>query len=222
MRRRLAILALAALATASCGSGDDKAAPPTTTAAPVPTSTSTSAPATTSTARTGTSTTTTRPGAVTSTTVRRTAATAVIGPASVAGIPLGATKAQAIAVLGQPTTSGQENDLSGKKYDFLTWRLDGNRGLTLSFGTESVTSPLLTDWMANATGPVTTGGVRVGDSAAKVTAAHGALLPFCCDTQVASVMEGGGRMIVVVPNATQKVASITGGDPAYWSRKIAD
>jgi hypothetical protein len=135
---------------------------------------------------------------------------------------LGAGKSQAIAVLGPPTTSGQETDLSGKKYDFLKWQLSGNRGLTLNFRTESVTSPLLTDWNVNAPGPVTKGGVQVGDTAAKVTAAHGALQVFCCESKVASVVDGPGRMIVVVADDTQKVIQITGGDPGYWSRSIAD
>jgi len=146
----------------------------------------------------------------------------VIGATTVAGIPLGANKSQAIAVLGEPTATGQETVLSGRKYDFLTWRLSGNRGLTLNFRTESVTSPLLTDWHANAPGPVTEGGVQVGDGVAKVTAAHGALQPFCCDTKVASVTEGRGRMIVTVANDSQKVVGITGGDPGFWSRSIAD
>ncbi len=207
------MLVLAALMVTACGSGDDEAAPTTTsTAAPV-TSTTTTAPAPTS---------TTRAGAATTTTARPSAARAVIEPASVAGIPLGANKSQAIAVLGQPTTTGQETDLSGKKYDYLRWQISGNRGLTLNFRTESVTSPLLTDWTANAPGPVTTGGVQVGDGAAKVTAAHGALVTFCCESKVASVTQGAGRMIVVVADDTQKVVQIIGGDPAFWSRSIAD
>lgn len=217
MARRLALLILTAVALAGCGSGDETAAPPTTvttvTTAP-PTTVTTLAPA-------ATTTSSTRPAATT-TTARRTAATAVIEPHQVAGIPLGANKSQAIAVLGTPTRTGQEVDLSGKKYDYLAWDLSGNRGLLLAFGSESVTSPLLTDWKATGAGPRTTGGVQVGDTAAKAAAAHGPLQPFCCDTKVANVNQGGGRMIAIVGNASQKVDQIVGGDPAYWSRKIAD
>ena len=139
----------------------------------------------------------------------------------VAGLAIGSTKAQAIAVLGPATRSGQETDVGGRKYDYLSWEFGGNRGLFLAFGTGSVTSPLLTDWKTTA-GPTTKGGVQVGDTAAKATAAHGPLEAFCCDTRVASVTEGGGRMIVVVGNASQRVDRILGGDPAYWQRKIAD
>ncbi len=230
MRRWLPIVALAALVATACGSDDDEAAQTTTsTAAAVvtttalATSTSTSVGGPTTTTRAG-ATTTTRAGAATTTTAspRPSAAKAVIEPARVAGIGLGANKSQAIAVLGEPTTTGQETDLSGKKYDYLKWQLSGNRGLTLNFRTESATSPLLTDWNANAPGPVTKGGVTVGDGAVKVTAAHGALMTFCCESKVASVVDGGGRMIVVIANDTQKVTQIIGGDPAFWSRSIAD
>ena len=218
MKRALAFAALAVLAATSCGSGDDQAASSTTAPSPV---TSTTSPVATSTTAPGA--TTIRPtSTTTSSGTSAAAAKAVIEPAAVAGIPLGANKAQAIAVLGQPTTSGQETDLSGKKYDFLKWQLSGNRGLTLNFRTESATSPLLTDWNANAPGPLTNAGVQVGDSAAKAVAGHGALQAFCCESKVASVVQGGGRMIVVVSDATQKVTGITGGDPAYWSRSIAD
>ena len=210
------MLVLVALMATACGSGDDTAAPTTTTtAAPITTTTvtSTTAPAPTS---------TTRAGAATTTTARAGAAKAVIDAATVAGIPLGAGKSEAIAVLGPPTMTGQGTDVSGKKYDFLRWQISGNRGLTLNFRTESVTSPLLTDWIASAPGPVTTRGVQVGDGADKVTAAHGALVTFCCESKVASVMQGPGRMIVVVPDETRKVSQIIGGDPEYWSRSIAD
>ena len=200
----------------ACGSGDED------TAAPVTSTTVEQAPAAPATTLAPSATTTSRPPAASTTARRPTAATAVIEPDTVAGIPLGATKTQAIAVLGPATRSGQENDLSGKRYDFLSWDLSGNRGLTLAFGTDSVTSPLLTDWKATIAGPRTTSGVQVGDAAAKVTAAHGALAPFCCDTRVASVNQAGGRMIVIVGNASQKVDQIVGGDPAFWSRKIAD
>ena len=211
-------LTFLALASVACGSDGDDTATPSTTAPPTTTAPSTTvAPATT----VAPSTSTTRAPA-TSTTRRPTAATAVIEPDTVAGIPLGATKSQAIAVLGQPTRTSQETDLSGKKYDALSWDLSGNRGLSLAFGTDSATSPLLTDWRANAPGPATKAGVQVGDAAAKVTTAYGALQAFCCDTKVASVNQGAGRMIVIVGNASQKVDQIVGGDPAFWSRKIAD
>ena len=212
--RRVAGLVFAAVAAVACGSDDDGAAPATTT---------TVAPATTvAPPTTAASTTTTRAPAVTSTTRRPTAATAVIEPDTVAGIPLGATKSQAIAVLGPPTRTSQETDLSGKKYDALYWDSSGNRGLSLAFGTDSVTSPLLTDWKATAPGPLTKAGVQVGDAVAKVTSAYGALQAFCCDTKIANVNQGAGRMIVIVGNASQKVDQILGGDPAFWSRKIAD
>jgi hypothetical protein len=216
MRRLLASLLLVSGVTVGCGSGDDTAASSTTV---------TSAPATTVATPTtvAAATSSSRPpaGAIT-TTARLTAATAVIEPHQVAGIGLGANKSQAIAVLGPPTRTGQETDLSGKKYDYLAWDLAGDRGLVLAFGTDSVTSPLLTDWKATAAGPRTTGGVQVGDTSAKTAAAHGALTAFCCDTKVASVTQAGGRMIVIVGNASQRVDQIVGGDPAYWSRKIAD
>lgn len=216
LRRWVAGLMFLALTMGACGSdGDDTAAPSSTTATAVPT---TVAPSTTL----APATTTTRAPAATSTTRRPAAATAIIEPDTVAGIPLGATKAQAIAVLGQPTRTSQETDLSGKKYDALSWDLSGNRGLSLAFGTESATSPLLTDWRANAPGPATKSGVQVGDAAAKVTTAYGALQAFCCDAKVATVNKGAGRMIVIVGNAGQKVDQIVGGDPAFWSRKIAD
>lgn len=86
----------------------------------------------------------------------------------------------------------------------------------------SVTSPRLTDWIANPAGPVTSKGVKVGDTAAKVTTAYGALETFCCGTHVASVESGGGRLIVVVDDASQMVVNLTGGDPEFWSRSIAD
>lgn len=215
VRRWVAGVAVIAFVAVGCGSRNDTATTQTTvtTARTAPTST-TGAPAPTTTTR--------APTATTTTTGRVTAATAVIEPHQVAGIPLGATKSQAIAVLGPATRSGQETDLSGKTYDYLNWDLSGNRGLSLAFGTDSVTSPLLTDWKATIAGPRTTGGVQVGDAAAKASAAHGSLAAFCCDTRVASVTQSGGRMIVIVGNASQKVDQIVGGDPAYWSRKIAD
>ena len=224
MKAWLVILPVALVVTTGCGSGGGEDAAATSIPSPPATEavTSTTAPLATSTSRATGATSTTRTSGSTSTTAARTAATAIIEPAMVAGVALGANKSQAIAVLGTPTTSGRETDLSGKQYDFLRWQLDGNRGLTLNFRTESVTSPLLTDWTANASGPVTKGGVQVGDGAAKVIAAHGPLQGFCCESQVASVSQGGGRMIVVVDGATQRVTQITGGDPAFWSRSIAD
>lgn len=204
-----AIAALALVVLTACGSGDDEGAAPATTTTEAPTTTL--APATTS----------TRPPA-TSTTRKPTPATAVIEPDTVAGIPLGATKSQAIAVLGPPTRTSQETDLSGKKYDALSWDLSGNRGLSLAFGTDSATSPLLTDWKATGPGPMTKAGVQVGDAVAKVLSAYGSLQTFCCDTRIANVTQGAGRMIVIVGNTSQKVDQIVGGDPAFWSRKIAD
>ena len=214
---RRVVLAAVVLMAAACGSdGDDDASRATTGV-----SVTSVAPSTTSTT-TAPAPTTTRPATGSSTTTRPTVATAVIEPHQVAGIALGSTKSQAIAVLGTPTATGQDTDLSGKKYDFLRWQLSGNRGLTLNFRTDSVTSPLLTDWTANGPGPATTAGVQVGDPASKVTSGHGPLQAFCCDSRVASVSQGGGRMIVVVANGSQTVVQITGGDPAYWSRSIAD
>ena len=215
MRRLLASVLLTFAVLTGCGSGHDTAATSTTV---------TTTPATTVTTATtlAPATSTTRPAAATTTTGRIAAANAVIEPHQVAGIPLGANKSQTIAVLGPPTRTGQENDLSGKRYDYLAWDLSGNRGLVLAFGTDSVTSPLLTDWKATGAGPRTTGGVQVGDTSAKAASAHGALTAFCCDTKVASVTQSGGRMIVIVGNASQKVDQIVGGDPAFWSRKIAD
>ncbi|HEV2758495.1 MAG TPA: hypothetical protein VGV86_02905 [Acidimicrobiales bacterium] len=221
MNKWLTVLAISALLAAACGSdGDDTAAPTTAVTEAPPTSASvttvTAAPATSAAP-------TTRPSGATSTTrAGQTAARAVIEPQAVAGIQLGANKSQVIAILGPPTTQGQETDISGKKYDYLRWQFSGNRGLFLNFRTESVTSPLLTDWIATAPGPSTKAGVQVGDGQAKVTAAHGPLQAFCCESQVASVSQGGGRMIVVVADDSKTVIQIIGGDPAFWSRSIAD
>jgi len=38
---------------------------------------------------------------------------------------------------------------------------------------------------------------------------------------IASVERGGGRLIVIVDNATGLVRQLIGGDPAFWSRSIA-
>ena len=179
MKRWLTVLAMGALLAAGCGSGGDDRAAPTTAVTEVP---PTSAAVTTVTAAPATSTApTTRPSGATSTTrAGQGAARAVIEPQAVAGIQLGANKSQVIAILGPPTTQGQETDISGKKYDYLRWQFSGNRGLFLNFRTESVTSPLLTDWIATAPGPSTKAGVQGGDGQAKVTAAHGPLQSFCC------------------------------------------
>ena len=231
MRRWLAVLVLASVASVAsvaatgCGSDDDESAAPATTTTSPGTSVASSVPATTTAPVTqgpATTATTTPASTAPPTTSGQAAAKAIIEPNAVAGIALGSNKSQAIAVLGPPTTMGQEADLSGKTYDYLRWQFSGNRGLFLNFRTESVTSPLLTDWIATAPGPATKGGVQVGDGAAKVVAAHGALQAFCCNAQVASVTEGAGRMIVVVANDNQQVTQIIGGDPGYWSRSIAD
>ena len=149
------------------------------------------------------------------------AAAAVLEPDSVAGLPLGATKSEVIAVLGTPTRTGQDTDLSGAKYDYLRWELDGTRGLTLNFRTPSATSPRLTDWIATAKGPRTKSGIQVGDPASKVVTAHGALQAFCCDAKIASIKQGAGRLIIVVPNGGA-VAQLIGGDESFWSKSIAD
>ena len=157
MNRWLALLAVGAVLAAGCGAGDDDTAAPTSTAVTSTppssglVSTVTAAPATSAAP-------TTRPGATSTTRGGQAAARAVIEPHAVAGIALGANKSQAIAVLGSPTMQGQETDISGKKYDYLRWQFSGNRGLFLNFRTESVTSPLLTDWIATAPGAHDEGG----------------------------------------------------------------
>lgn len=222
MRMRLvwAVLVVLGIAGAvGCGSDNDadKAAPSTTEAVATTVTTSgvstTAEPATATTAA-GASSTTKVAGA--------SFRTAVVEPDSVGGVDLGATKSEAIAVLGEPTATGIQEDLSGKTYDFLRWNIDGNRGLVLNFRTEAVTSPRLTDWLVTATGPATVKGIKVGDAMAKVTGAYGALQPFCCESQVASVTKGAGRMVVVVDSGAGTVTQIIGGDEAYWSRSIAD
>lgn len=208
MRKAWVVVSVALALAPACGPNDDDpviSGQGTTTTASI-------APATTV-ATTVTSTTTT--------VLAARASSAVIEPDAVAGLPLGATKSEVLAVLGPPTKTGQETDLSGATYDYLRWELDGNRGLTLNFRTPSVTSPRLTDWIATAKGPMTTLGVQVGDAATKVVAAHGALQPFCCDATVASVTQGGGRLIIVVPDGGA-VAQLIGGDESFWSRSIAD
>ncbi|MGH9277853.1 MAG: hypothetical protein ACRD12_07055 [Acidimicrobiales bacterium] len=145
-----------------------------------------------------------------------TAATAVVEPDSIGGIPLGATRQEAIEVFGPPDSTAE---------DQLRWQFGGGtaRGLTLFFRSGSTFSPGLTDWIATARGPVTAKGVGVGDGAGAVIAAYGALDPFCCETKVASVEQAGGRMIVVVGSyGTSAVGQVIGGDPKAWSRSIAD
>ena len=213
MRRALVLVVAPLVSLAACGGADDAPVaagqPATTTAAAAPVATTTAiAPATTA--------------ASTSTTAAASkAATAVIEPDTVAGIPLGATKTEVIAILGTPTSTGQDTDVSGARYDYLRWELDGNRGLTLNFRTPSATSPRLTDWIATAKGPRTKSGIQVADSATKVVAAHGSLQAFCCDARIASVKQGAGRLIIVVPNGGA-VTQVIGGDESFWSRSIAD
>jgi hypothetical protein len=138
---------------------------------------------------------------------RTVASRSVLEPDSVAGIPLGATKDQAQAVLGPATTITSEKD-SGGRYDTLRWQLSGGRGLSLSFRSGSRFSPGLTDWRADVAGPATAAGVQVGTAAGDVMAAYGALSPFCCRSKVASIERAGGRLVVVVPDGTQRVEFI--------------
>ncbi len=151
-------------------------------------------------------------------TVPVTPAQAVVEPDSVAGVGLASTKAEAQEVLGPPTSSGKHTDVNGEEYDFVDWRFDGDRGLTLNYRFPEEFSPKLTDWFIDARGPATTKGVRVGDSADQVMAAYGPLEPFV-GAQIAAVERGGGRMIVLVEDGT--VRSIIGGDPDFWMRSIA-
>ena len=157
------------------------------------------------------------------------AAAAVIGPDMVAGLSLGATVAEVIVVLGPPSAQEQHTDVSGGTYEALLWNVPPRRGpagsLVLNFrdrGAEGTAGPRLTDWSTLAPGPRTASGVEVGDAAAKVVAAHGALEVFCCDTHVASVTQGRGHMVVIVDDGTSKVTRIIGGDDTFWSRSIAD
>lgn len=217
-RLRVCVAALSLAVAAACGLNEDnpvvagRGADATTTTSVAPTA---GAPTTASVAPTTVAPTSTTAAAAAK------AATAVIEPDTVAGLPLGATKSEVIAVLGPPTRTGQETDLSGARYDYLRWELDGNRGLTLNFRTPSVTSPRLTDWIATAKGPRTRSGIQVGDPATKVVTAHGALQAFCCDAKIASLTRGAGRLIVVVPNGGA-VGQLIGGDEAFWSKSIAD
>ena len=214
-----ALIGFALVALAACNDGKDTATP-TTATSPVTTAPPASTTTTAIVVTTVGSPPTTTAGATT-TVPSPTAATAVIEPDTVAGIPLGSNKSQAIAVLGTPTVTGQLQDLSGATYDFLRWDIGGNRSLTLNYRTPSATSPLLTDWQVTGRGPATRLGIRVGDTTNQVTAAYGPLQDFCCDTKVANVERGGGRLIVIVDNASQVVRQLVGGDPAFWSRSIA-
>ena len=146
----------------------------------------------------------------------------------VAGLSLGATEAEAAAILGPPSAREQHTDVSGATYEALLWHLPPRRGpagsLVLNFRDRGPGSgaPRLTDWSTLAPGPRTATGVQVGDAAAKVVAAHGPLEVFCCDTHVASVTRGRGHMVVIVDDGTSKVTRIIGGDDTFWSRSIAD
>lgn len=209
------LIALAATGVACSDDGGDEAglttAPPTTSTSTTVATTSSTAPATT---------VTTTP-ATTPTTARVTAANAVVEPDSIGGLEPGTNKSAAYARFGDPTSTGDGTDLGGDRYEFLRWEFSGNRGLTLYYRQTGVTSPLLAHWQVTANGPATARGVKVGDPASAVVAAYGALQPFCCDTQVASVSRGPGRMIVIVQPGGN-VTQIVGGVESSWSRLIAD
>lgn len=217
MRRRLGVVAVTLLfpLAVACSDGDGDEADPTTTGPPT---TSTTVAAATSTTAAGATSSTAR---VTTTTARVTAANAVVEPDSIGGIQIGTTRSEANAVLGEPTDTGSGTDLGGDPYQTSRWVLSGNRGLTLYYRQTGVTAPLLVHWQVTAPGPATARGVKVGDPASAVIAAYGALQPFCCDTQVASVTRGPGRMIVIVEPGGN-VTQIVGGVESSWSRLIAD
>ena len=143
---------------------------------------------------------------------------ALIEPDSVAGLGLGTNKSEAHAVLGPPSSSGQQNDINGDQYDFLHWQLSGNQGLTLNYRFPTGVSPKLTDWSTRAEGPFTAKGIHVHDTAAQVTAAYGPLEPFV-GAEIAKVEQGGGRLIVIVDGGV--VTSLIGGDPFFWMKSIA-
>lgn len=107
----------------------------------------------------------------------------MVGPDTVAGLALGATKTQVLAVLGKPAVTEQATDVGGAKYESLSWRFSGNGGLTLSFRPYSRFAPGLSDWIATAAGPRTAAGFQVGDPAADVVSAYGALQSFCCSSR---------------------------------------
>ena len=98
----MVVVASVGLSVGACGSDSDQPATATTLA-----STTTVSPVVTTVApTTATPTPTTKAPSK--------AATAVIEPDSVAGLALGASKADSIAVLGTPGQMGQETDLSGE------------------------------------------------------------------------------------------------------------
>ena len=217
MRRQRLVtvcVVLVVLATGACSDDDGEEAGLATTP---PTSTTTTVAATTSTAPATTVTT----ARATTTTARVTAANAVIEPDSIGGLEPGSNKTAASTRFGDPTSTGDGTDLAGDRYEFLRWDFSGNRGLTLYYRQRGVTSPLLEHWQVTAAGPATARGVKVGDPASAVVAAYGALQPFCCDAQVASVTRGPGRMIVIVQPGGN-VTQIIGGIESSWSRLIAD
>ncbi len=226
LRRVLTALVVVSLVViAGCGDDGDEAsstAPASSTSTSLAVTTTDAGAATTTPAPATTALgPTTTVAAPTTTAPAPRAATAIIEPDTIAGIPIGSNKSEAIAVLGEPTTSGQETDLSGATYDYLRWQFAGNRGLFLNFRTQGATSPLLTDWIATAPGPATARGIKVGDPESAVVAAYGPLSPFCCGAVIADVSRGPGRMIVVVEPGGN-VRQIIGGDPGFWSRSIAD
>lgn len=192
IRRRSGVLVASLLFAAGC-SGGGEAAPPVTAGFPPPEVT---AP-------------------------RTMASRSVLEPDSVAGIPLGATRDQAAAVLGPATTTSSGQD-SGGSYQTLHWQLSGNRGLALSFRAGSTFSPGLTDWRSNVRGPATAVGIEVGSPREKVTDAYGPLTDFCCASKVASIERGSGRLVVIVLNGTQMADRIVGGDPKVWMRTIEE
>ena len=155
------------------------------------------------------------------TATRTVASRSVIEPDAVAGLPLGASKDQAAAVLGPATTTTSDRDAAGK-YETLHWQLSGNKGLALSFRGGSRFSPGLTDWAADVRGPTTAAGVQVGDEADKVIDAYGPLAEFCCASRAAVVDRGGGRLIVIVLNTTRVTDRIIGGDPTAWMRTVQE
>lgn len=147
---------------------------------------------------------------------------AIVEPDKVAGLRLGTTKEDAIAVLGPPTSDEQVEDTGGNPYVAVRWNVSDTGGLNLNFREGTTEAPLLTDWVASAPGPETTQGIQVGDPEEKVTSAYGELQEFCCDANVASLSRGDGRMIIVVGDQSHTVEQIIGGDEASWSRLIAD
>lgn len=191
-RRRSGVFAASLLLAAGCSAGGG-AAPPVASGFPAPEVT---AP-------------------------RTMASRSVLEPDSVAGIPLGATKDQAAAVLGPATTTSSRQDAGGS-YQTLHWQLSGSRGLALSFRVGSSFSPGLTDWLSDIRGPATPAGIEVGSPMEKVIGAYGPLTDFCCASKAASIERGGGRLVVVVLNGTQVADRIVGGDPRAWMRTIEE